>query len=388
MIYWYTGQPGHGKTLHAIERLLKFKDEGRIVYACNIREFDYQKAGVNEMTPEQFRQWPEFLPDGVVALVDEAYEHGMLPKRPPGAKVPHHVEQLAKHRHRGLDFIFVSQSPDKQCDSFVQDLIERHIHVRRKFGTKIVQLREFDRFEAKAERATPLVTHTHKLPTRPMGLYKSTELDTTERTVPWYFYALAAMIPLGLALFWYTFSGLGKRLSGSAAPPTTQTAPTGEHGVPNGAPATVGATGAQSVESYLDNWRPRIPAQPWTAPAYDAALSIPNDPPRLYCVAASPGATVDGHARNSSCTCLTEQGTRYLVDLATCTMIARHGQYEPFRRMREAENRTGLDALTVQSHHIDRLQSGQVAAAVQGGTVGYGQMAQYGNIGVGPSTKN
>ena len=57
MIYWYTGQPGHGKTLHGIDRLLEFKDQGRAVYACNIREFDYARAGVLEMTPEQFRDF-------------------------------------------------------------------------------------------------------------------------------------------------------------------------------------------------------------------------------------------------------------------------------------------------------------------------------------------
>ncbi|UUE98319.1 zonular occludens toxin domain-containing protein [Xanthomonas hortorum pv. pelargonii] len=167
MIYWYTGQPGHGKTLHAIDRLLEFKDQGRIVYACNIREFDYAKTGVLEMTPQQFCDWPNFLPDGAVALVDEAYEHGMLPKRPNSSKVPHHVEQLAKHRHRGLDFIFVSQSPDKQCDQFVHDLIERHVHVRRRFGTKFVHLREFDRFEAQAERPRRSLSSARRCPSVP-----------------------------------------------------------------------------------------------------------------------------------------------------------------------------------------------------------------------------
>lgn len=44
------------------------------------------------------------------------------------------MRELAKHPHRGLDFIFVSQSPAKQVDEFVHDLIERHIHVRRRFG--------------------------------------------------------------------------------------------------------------------------------------------------------------------------------------------------------------------------------------------------------------
>ena len=73
MIYWFTGQPGHGKTLNAIEKLLEFKAKGRIVYACNVREFDYDNTGVLRMTPEDFRNWTTFLPDGAVALVDDLH---------------------------------------------------------------------------------------------------------------------------------------------------------------------------------------------------------------------------------------------------------------------------------------------------------------------------
>jgi hypothetical protein len=67
-------------------------------------QFDHERARMLPMTPEQILRLAEnFLPDGAVALVDEAYEHDMLPKRPPGSKVPEHVKLLAKHRHRGLD---------------------------------------------------------------------------------------------------------------------------------------------------------------------------------------------------------------------------------------------------------------------------------------------
>src|SRR5207342_1846194 len=114
MIYWYTGQPGHGKTLHAIDHALNFRDEGRLVYVGNVRGFKYDQARVLPITPEQFRDWMNFLPDGAVCFIDEAYEHEMLPKRAPGSRVPEHVKELAKHRHRGIDFIFVSQSPAKQ----------------------------------------------------------------------------------------------------------------------------------------------------------------------------------------------------------------------------------------------------------------------------------
>lgn len=372
MIYWYTGQPGHGKTLHGIDRLLEFKDQGRAVYACNIREFDYAKAGVLELTPEQFRDWPNFLPDGAVALVDEAYEHGMLPKRPPGSKVPFHVEQLAKHRHRGLDFIFISQSPDKQCDQFVHDLIERHVHVRRRFGTKFVHLREFDRFEAQAEKATPLVTKRKALPKRPMGLYKSTEMDTTERKIPWYYIALPIAAVTGLGLMYYTFGNMGQRLGGSDVNPISPSAQVA-HASPDGASATAGGVGAgrgtATLRGYVDQFMPRIPSQPWSAPVYDGVINLPSDPPRLFCMSSLGGTNGQGDQDDPSCTCVTEQGTRYhLADEPTCRLIARHGQYEPYR---DERNDRFVDGPSQMERARDELaQVGQ-----GGGVVGRGQRA-------------
>lgn len=374
MIYWYTGQPGHGKTLHAIERLLEFKDQGRMVYACNIREFDYAKTGVLEMTPEQFRDWPAFMPDGAVALVDEAYEHGMLPKRAPGAKVPHHVEQLAKHRHRGIDFIFVSQSPDKQCDQFVHDLIERHIHVRRRFGTKFVHLREFDRFEANAEKAIPLTVKRKALPKRPMGTYKSTELDTTQVRIPWYYIALPILLFGGVGMMYYAFGRMGGRMGGNDV--KTETVSSLAPAAPrDGASATAGGAGVPTpkttIEDYVNSHIPRIPSQPWSAPVYDNAISVPSEAPRLFCMSSIGGINAQGKHDDPSCTCLTEQGTSYDLDDATCRFIARRGQYEPYRDQRQDRY---VDGPT----QMDRAR-GEIAArdrAEQGITISYGLRPQ------------
>lgn len=334
MIYWFTGQPGHGKTLHGLDKLLEFKAKGRICYACNVRQFDYGKTGVLPMTPEQFRDWMNFLPDGAVALVDEAYEHQMLPKRAPGAAVPPHVQELAKHRHRGLDFIFISQSPDTQCDQFVRDLIERHVHVRRKFGTKWVQLREFDRFEANAERALPILTRNVHLTKgkKSLGTYQSTEMDTTERRVPWYYYLFIVGVPAAAFFMWYVFGKMGDRLTGGALPAQSSQSTQVAGAVGNGAGATVPAVRATlTADEYVASFTPRIPSQPWSAPAYDHKLSVSSEPPRLFCMYSAPGELVDGEWReNSSCTCLTEQGSRYLLEMQQCSYVARHGQYEPY----------------------------------------------------------
>lgn len=374
MIYWYTGQPGHGKTLHAIDHLLDFKAKGRIVYACNIRKFDHAKTGVLEMTPEQFKDWPNFLPDGAVALVDEAYEHGMLPKRPPGSKVPHHVEQLAKHRHRGLDFIFVSQSPDKQCDQFVHDLIERHIHVRRRFGTKFVALREFDRFEAHAEKATPLVTRRHALPKRPMGTYESTELDTTERRVPWYFYALPVLLVGGLGMMYYTFGSMGKRLGSGEASQPAPSASGKQAAAPDGAVATGGAAGVSpkniTAAEYAKRFIPRVPSEPWSAPAYDDVLSLPSEAPRLFCMSSMGGVNAQGKHADPSCSCVTEQGTLYVVDEPTCRFVARRGQYEPYRD--ERDDRYADGPTQVERNREAIAERGREGGAV----IGRGKLAQ------------
>lgn len=331
MIYWFTGQPGHGKTLHAIARALEFKAQGRAVYVCNVRGFDYGKAGMQPMTPEQFRDWMTFLPDGAVALVDEAYEHDMLPKRPPSAKVPAHVERLATHRHRGIDFIFVCQSPDKQVDGFVHDLIERHIHVRRRFGTKFVHLREFDRYEKNPEKAQPLVLRRTVLPKHVFGLYESTELDTTERRIPWYYFALGIGVPLALGFSYWTFAGMGERLGGgqevpavsSGAPSAGQRAGALTERSDGRAPAPV------TADQYVASMTPRIPSQPWTAPAFDGKFNLPTEPPRIFCM--SSGQQVGQNYKVDSCRCVTEQGTRYKLDTLTCVTIARDGQYEPYR---------------------------------------------------------
>lgn len=66
-----------------------------------------------------------------------------------------------------------------------------------------------------------------------------------------------------------------------------------------------------------------IDGQPWTAPAYDA-LEIPrNSPPRVFCMAS-------GHDGYAGCSCLTEQGTRYVIEQNRRRLIATDGQYEPF----------------------------------------------------------
>lgn len=383
MLRWYTGQPGHGKTLHAIEYALALKAEAdkkhadnpakyplRPLYVCNVRDFNYAKTGAEELTPERWKSWadsPEYIaerdriqasrmkredheaamavleqqkyatevinPDFInaIVLIDEAYEHGIFPKRSASTKVPRHVERMAKHRHYGMDIIGVCQSPDTQCDSFLYDVIDRHIHVRRRFGTPWVHLREFDKYEKNPEKAHPLVLRRARLPKKIFGLYKSTELDTTERKIPWYYIALPIMIALALYMMYTTFGSMGSLLGGDEKPVAGE----GSEVTPKGS----GAQGEAKTEvikpdmspaKYASQFLPRVPSQPWSAPVYDDKLTLPMQPPRLFCMAALDGPDVNGVQLPPSCTCLTEQGTRWEMEQSICFFIARRGQYEPY----------------------------------------------------------
>lgn len=391
MIYFFTGQPGHGKTLHAIDLACDFRDKGRIVYVCNVRDFDYEKAKMLPLSPEEFRDWMQHLPDGAVCLVDECYEKGMLTKTPPAAPVPRHIEQLAVHRHRGIDFIFVCQSPDRQVHSFVHDLIERHVHVRRRFGTSFVHLRTYDKFERNPQKGVPLVLKRSRLPKRVFGLYKSTELDTTEKRIPWFYFVFVAMIAFAIVMTYYMYARLKAKgeTPPESAPFIDAAARTGEggaaaktspgHSQPSIAPVT--------AEEYALRFSPRIEGQPWTAPAYDH-LNVPEQPPRVYCMSSG----LDGV---DSCTCITDQGTRYLISLARCRLIARHGQYEPFIDSRLSERNRQQDITQLRMIDDSRTRSAPTSplpAHVQhqpapSASVAFGSIHRYGSLELAPGAK-
>lgn len=70
---------------------------------------------------------------------------------------------------------------------------------------------------------------------------------------------------------------------------------------------------------------------PWTAPAYDQR-EVTADPER-YCMSSLTGRDAAGRMQEASCSCFTEQGTRYELDQPQCRTVARHGApYHPYGR--------------------------------------------------------
>jgi hypothetical protein len=282
----------------------------------------------------------------------------MLPKRKPGSNVPPHVEQLAKHRHRGLDFIFVSQSPQKQVDEFVHDLIERQVHVRRRFGS-YVNLRIFENFEAKPLKATPIKVTRQTLPKRAMGLYESTVVDTSDRSPPWYYIALPILLIATLAWWYFSMKRIGAGMDRGVEPSAEVAAKAGadnEDGAVATGEADAPATPPTASRSgdYVAWLTPRISGQPWTAPAFDN-IPLTTTPPRVFCMASGENL--------SSCSCITEQGTDYTVDIKHCRIIATRGQYEPLRDV-EKERLNQLNDVRQQANLRPATLNGVVTGGI------------------------
>lgn len=316
MITLLTGQPGHGKTLRAIHLAMKEREAGRAVYACRVRGLDAEKTGFLEIP--SMSEW-ESLPDGSVVFVDECYED--IPSRAPGAKMPDWEKNLATHRHRGFDFIIVCQLGN-QISSHVRALVDKHVHVRRKFGFQKALLIEWDRYQASVASNASIAEARRSgwsYPKKLFGLYKSAEVHTVKRSIPWQFIALPVLVGIVAFAIYSVRSGL-KAMGQTAA--VSSVADSGSHNsvMSQGAPVGTSRIPPLTPTEFIELHASRFASIPWSAPWHDQRQ--PEAKPEILCVM----------SEAKGCRCYTEQVTRISgVPELQCIQIARDGIYNPYR---------------------------------------------------------
>lgn len=368
----FTGQPGNGKTALMVERLIAEakKAERPLFYAGikglrpglatlikDIREWnavkpgevctcdDYEGQEDENGDPVISKCTAHVVPAGSLIFVDEAWKwFGHLHDASRQATPPHALK-LAEHRHRGIDFVWTSQQPN-QLYPFVRGLIADHHHVVRRFGTRFIdvfswgELVEDVKSTAKREHAQ---RKTRTLPSDAFGAYKSAEVHTIKAKLPLKVLAVPLLAVAAIVLGWWAYSSLrpdafaetvtGKQTANAAPAASPSSA------VPVGDGASSGPKWETRTE-YAVAHLPRFGTMPWTAPVYDQR-GITADP-QLFCMASLSGTVADGTRREPSCTCLTEQGTRYELSGPECRTVARHGQpYNPYKQRRDESAPTG-----------------------------------------------
>lgn len=302
-----TGLPGHGKTLYTIAKWKEVGEkEGRPIYHNGIPDLalPWQKWDVEK--------WEE-LPPGAIFICDEAQQN--FPTRGRGEPPPH-VAELAKHRHRGVDFVLITQNP-MLIDSFVRRLVDRHFHVIRKFGTHSATIHEFPNGakESVATSREGSIRHEWRYPKEVFKLYKSAELHTVQRRIPARVYLLMAMPLIFGALVFVAWQRLAPDDRGAAlAADAAGSAPASAGALP-----PQSARGAQSTEPPPDWYAaqvPRVQGLPHTAPAYDG-LTAPQRVPY-------PAACVESGER---CKCYTDQATPLQVPADLCRQLVAGGLF-------------------------------------------------------------
>lgn len=198
-----TGTPGAGKSLYAVKMLLEeIIPTGRPVFT-NINGFTTDAKNVTVVGVDAPKEWMTY-PDGSFCVFDEIqtaypFKNGM-------AQTPDYIRKYETHRHRGMDFVFITQGP-YLLDRHLHPLIDRHIHVYRPFGFKRSTILEWNGVN---EKPQPLQSRTNaavknfRFPKKYFEHYKSAVVHTVKARFPWKLAALA----LGLvALLGYAAYG-------------------------------------------------------------------------------------------------------------------------------------------------------------------------------------
>lgn len=345
MLYLYTGVPGAGKTLYAVSNLVKRKDfKDRPIFVDGIKDLDHEKINYFDIPEgESIQTWPKWAPPGAIIVVDECQR--IFRPRPSGSKVPDYVAELETHRHRGLDFILITQHP-RLIDINLRELIEHHTHLG-KTNLGLRRKMEWTTGGAKdpGSRANikEALISVYRLDKSVYGLYKSAEVHTKIRTKK---SKLLMLFPLALCLvgygiwsftdFWGKFSGEGEKAKTASAtqPAQAQTQPSAvsasEH-VSNGQYPKAETKPEEPKKPHLseEDYQPRIAERPETAPIYDGMNKAVKAMPW-------PAACIKAENR---CTCYTDQGTKIKdIGKQTCLNYVKDGlPFNPYKAQ-TAEN--------------------------------------------------
>lgn len=339
MLYLYTGVPGAGKTLYAVSNLVKRKDfKDRPIFVDGIKDLDHDKINYFDIPEgESIQTWPKWAPPGAIIVVDECQR--IFRPRPSGSKVPDYVAELETHRHRGLDFILITQHP-RLIDVHLRGLIEHHTHLgktnlglRRKLEWTTGGAKEP---ESRANIREALIS-VYRLDKSVYGLYKSAEVHTKIRTKK---SKLLMLFPLALCLvgygiwsftdFWGKFSGEGEKAKTASAtqPAQAQTQPSAvsaSEPVSNGQYPKAETKPEEPKKPHLseEDYQPRIAERPETAPIYDGMNKAVKAMPW-------PAACIKAENR---CTCYTDQGTKIKdIGKQTCLNYVKDGlPFNPYK---------------------------------------------------------
>jgi len=318
-----TGVPGAGKTLNPLKLVDQEIEKHRPIYYCGIREC--KMPGWVEISYEDSKRWQEYE-EGSVFVIDECDRFaGNSPDE--RKKHPEYISELARHRHRGMDFYFITQK-STMFHHLARNHIGRHLHFERPFGRPASRRVEFQKCQDDTDdhraRKGAVITR-HPFPTEYYDKYRSAEVHTHKQRIPFKVWASLGAVVLmlgGLTYAGFRIANYEERVLENA-----------DAGVKNlesemfaydeETGFTFGSRSPgdyQSAEEFAYTQTPRLQDLPWSAPAYDEIREV-KSMPRPQCVY---------FHRTGKCKCFTQQASPLEVSYAQCRNIVDNGYFNPY----------------------------------------------------------
>lgn len=374
-----TGLPGAGKSLRLAQAIVTLVEKGTHVYHCNI-----DGLNVPGTTPwADPHKWEE-LPPGAVLFVDEAQQ--FFPARRGGDPAPT-VSRMSTIRHEGVRLVLATQQPN-YLDTYLRGLVGYHEHLLRRSGKEASFIFRNSQIIEEVRAALPRIKKLYDyenwaFPKKYFAAYRSAQLHTVKYQMPALVKKALMIIPavvLMSGIAWATVF----RDSSLAEPETPE-----EGGVLDAAASGVPArtNGKQppitTPEDYARQFTPMIDGLPWSAPAF-VDRPIKADP-HAYCMTSAPGQMENGEYKGETFSCVSEQGTRVLMQRENAAHLARWG--EPYNPFKGASGQRGDERQRQDNNKADGVQGLSPAAMARSAVpppatvIGGDQVSGYGDMG-------
>ncbi len=350
LITLVTGGPGAGKTAWLVSQLIQMKVQQphRRLLAHGIKEFKlsheqifcrnpncemcsdndifqqslkYPESSKDLLFVEEWHQWKR--PYDLI-VIDEAQRAW---KSKPGA-VLDSIALLDTHRHSGIDFWLLTQSP-KLLHVDVRVMVTRHIHLVSKWNGR--KEYEWSEVSDNVQSTLSAVERSYSLPTHVYNFYKSAEIHTKQdKRKPITFYVMLAAIMFALVAISFTVIRIKKRVANrseidNVSETSLPAAGSGALAPDPAAGETVnGSEPITTKEQFFSAYTPVVPGVPWSAPVYKE-MAKPRTMPILV------GCILSKKTDNPRCNCYTQQGTVIDLDYASCAYQINHRSFNPFR---------------------------------------------------------
>lgn len=332
MITLITGSPGAGKTLNTLKLVVDEQSNDRPIYYAGIKELTI--PGWKEISYDQARDWQSFE-DGACFVIDEA---DLFAGNTPAERktVPKYVSELARHRHRGMDFYFITQNPTR-IHFDLRPHINRHQHYERQFQRASARRLEWqhgvdDPLRDRDARSKAIVTRVN-YPKDYYSKYKSAEVHTYKPKIPRKMYVVFALMCLAGFLMYnllHRVTSTPEEILSSDPDQEKSSSPLDFSFADN-----VSVDDAKTPEEWIIEQTPRFADIPWSAPMYDE-LTVAKDYPRPQCIF--------NHS-TAECSCYTQQATRLVISYDNCRTIVNEGYWDPYKEPGEGVARRQAQAI-------------------------------------------